>query len=167
VRFRHKRGRVWTPAWLFTGAVASVGAVSVAAIPAASATEPGPSAFFALGVLAVVGDGHDNTVVISRDAAGTILVNNGAIPVRGGTPTVANTRAITVIGGAGADTITLDEANGALPRATLIGGADNDILTGGSANDTLIGQAGNDVLLGKGGNDLLFGGRRQRHADRR
>jgi Ca2+-binding RTX toxin-like protein len=157
--FRTLRGRARTPVWLFTGAIASVGAASVAAIPTASASPSGPSAVFALGVLAVVGDVHaDNTIVVSRDAAGTILVNNGAVHINGGTPTVANTRLISLIGGPGADVLTLDEANGALPRATLIGGAGNDTLTGGSGDDTLIGQAGNDTLLGKGGKDQLFGG---------
>jgi len=118
----------------------------------------GPSAFFALGVLTVVGDAQHNTIVISRDAAGKILVNSGAVRIIGGTPTVANTRSISVIGGAGNDVLSLDEANGALPRANLFGGADNDTLTGGSAGDTLVGQAGNDTLLGKGGFDTLFGG---------
>ena len=106
----------------------------------------------------MVGDAQNNTIAISRDAAGTILVNGGAVPVQGGTPTVANTRSISVVGAAGNDMITLDEANGALPRANLFGGADNDILTGGSGGDTLAGQAGNDTLLGKGGFDTLFGG---------
>ena len=110
------------------------------------------------GVLTVFGDSLDNSIVISRNAAGTILVNNGAVAVIGGTPTVANTALIQVFGQAGNDTITLNEANGALPRANLFGGIGNDILTGGSGADLLFGQAGNDVLLGKGGFDLLFGG---------
>jgi Ca2+-binding RTX toxin-like protein len=59
---------------------------------------------------------------------------------------------------AGNDTITLNEANGALPAAQLFGGAGNDVLTGGSGGDLLFGQDGNDTLLGKGGNDFLFGG---------
>ncbi len=112
----------------------------------------------AFGVLAVVGDAQDNTIVISRDAAGRILVNNGDVRVIGSTPTVANTRTIAVVGSGGNDTITLDEVNGALPRATLIGGTGDDTLTGGSGNDQLIGQAGADTLLGKGGTDQLFGG---------
>ena len=112
----------------------------------------------AFGVLAVVGDAQDNTIVISRDAAGRILVNNGDVRVIGSTPTVANTRTIAVVGSGGNDTITLDEVNGALPRATLIGGTGDDTLTGGSGNDQLIGQAGDDTLLGKGGTDQLFGG---------
>ena len=43
------------------------------------------------GSLNVIGDALDNTTTISRDAAGRILVNGGAVPVLGGTPTVANT----------------------------------------------------------------------------
>ena len=71
-------------------------------------------------------------------------MNGGAVRILGPTPTVSNTRTIAVFGLDGNDTISLDEANGALPRATLIGGSGDDSLTGGSANDLLIGQAGND-----------------------
>ncbi|HEY7427637.1 MAG TPA: calcium-binding protein [Gemmataceae bacterium] len=110
------------------------------------------------GILTVLGDSLNNNIAVSRDAAGQILVNGGAVAVQGGTPTVANTALIQVFGQAGNDTISLDETNGALPAANLFGGDGNDILTGGSGNDMLFGQAGNDTLLGKGGNDLLFGG---------
>jgi Ca2+-binding RTX toxin-like protein len=110
------------------------------------------------GLLSVFGDSLNNTIVVSRDAAGQILVNGGAVAVKGGTPTVANTSLIQVFGQAGNDTITLNEANGALPAANLFGGDGNDVLTGGSGNDMLFGEAGNDTLLGNGGNDLLFGG---------
>jgi Ca2+-binding RTX toxin-like protein len=110
------------------------------------------------GALTVFGDSLDNSIVTSRDAAGNILVNNGAVGIIGDRPTVANTGLIQVFGQAGNDTISLDEANGALPAALLFGGAGNDTLTGGSGNDQLFGGAGNDTLLGKGGDDLLFGG---------
>jgi Ca2+-binding RTX toxin-like protein len=110
------------------------------------------------GVLSVLGDSRDNNIVVSRDAAGNILVNGGSITVTGGVPTVANTALIQVFGLAGNDQISLDEANGALPSANLFGGDGNDTLIGGSGNDLLFGQAGNDILLGKGGNDQLFGG---------
>ncbi len=110
------------------------------------------------GSLNVIGDALNNTTTISRDAAGRILVNGGAVPVLGGTPTVANTGVIQVFGQGGDDVISLNEANGALPAAQLFGGNGNDTLTGGSGNDLLFGQAGNDILLGKGGNDMLFGG---------
>src|SRR5213078_2574580 len=116
------------------------------------------TAVFSGGVLSVIGDAQNNAITVSRDAAGKLLVNGGAVAVKGGTPTVANTTLIQVVGQGGNDTITLNEANGALPRANLFGGAGNDVLTGGSGADMLFGQAGNDTLLGKGGNDLLFGG---------
>jgi hypothetical protein len=44
-----------------------------------------------VGMLAVFGDNLDNTIEVSRNAAGQILVNGGAVNVVGGTPTVANT----------------------------------------------------------------------------
>jgi len=138
---------------LLAGVVLGAAAL-LAASPASAAT----TATFSNGTLAVFGDNAANTIQISRDAAGTILVNGGAVVVRGGTPTVANTALIQVFGQGGNDVITLNEANGALPRANLFGGAGNDTLTGGSGGDQLFGQAGNDTLLGKGGFDLLFGG---------
>jgi Ca2+-binding RTX toxin-like protein len=110
------------------------------------------------GVLSVFGDNLDNTIFVSRDAAGSIFINGGAVSITGDHPTVANTATIQVFGGGGNDTISLDESNGALPAAQLFGGKGNDTLTGGSGNDLLFGGAGNDILLGKGGNDQLFGG---------
>ncbi len=111
----------------------------------------------AAGVTAI-GDTLDNAIVFSRNAAGAILINGGAVPISGGTPTVANTVRLQVFGQGGNDTITLDESNGALPAANLFGGTGNDVLTGGSGNDQIFGQDGNDTLLGRGGFDLLFGG---------
>ena len=110
------------------------------------------------GVLTVFGDALDNAITVSRDAAGNILINGGAVVIQGGTATVANTSLIQGFGLGGNDTITLNESNGALPRANLFGGDGNDTLIGGSGNDQLFGQAGNDTLLGKGGFDFLFGG---------
>jgi Ca2+-binding RTX toxin-like protein len=110
------------------------------------------------GVLTTTGDDNDNAINTSRNAAGAILVNGGAVPIQGGTATVANTALISVFGLGGNDTITLDEANGALPSAQLFAGEGNDTITGGSGGDVLDGGAGNDTLLGKGGSDSLFGG---------
>jgi Ca2+-binding RTX toxin-like protein len=87
------------------------------------------------GILTVFGDSLSNTITVSRNAAGNILVNGGAVAVLGGTSTVANTSLIQVFGQGGNDTIALSEINGALPRANLFGGADNDTLTGGSGAD--------------------------------
>src|SRR5262245_35456970 len=110
------------------------------------------------GILNVFGDAAANTITVSRNGAGTLLVNGGAVAIRGGTPTVANTALLKILGQGGDDAIFLDEANGALPAARLFGGFGNDTITGGSGGDQLFGQNGNDVLLGKGGFDLLFGG---------
>ena len=139
---------------LAAGAVLAAGMVAGTSATAHAAT----TATFSAGELNVFGDSAANNLVVSRDAAGKILVNGGAITVIGGTPTVANTTLIKVYGLGGNDVLTLSEVNGALPRANLSGGGGNDILTSGSGADQLFGQAGNDTLLGKGGNDLLFGG---------
>ncbi len=110
------------------------------------------------GILTIVGDDLDNTIIVSRNAAGGLLVNNGAVPVADGTPTVANTLLIRIFGRGGNDQLTLNEASGMLPKAELFGEEGDDTLTGGSGNDTLTGGPGNDSLLGKGGSDLLLGG---------
>src|SRR4051812_17533133 len=80
------------------------------------------ASFTPAGILTVFGDALDNNITISRDAAGKLLVNGGAVTVQGGTATVANTSLIQVFGQAGNDTITLSESNGALPQANLFGG---------------------------------------------
>jgi Ca2+-binding RTX toxin-like protein len=139
---------------LLVGTVVAVGALAGTSVAAQAAT----TATFNAGVLSVTGDSADNSLAVSRDAAGNILVNGGAIAVAGGAPTVANTTRIQVFGLDGADVLTLSEANGALPAADLFGGSGNDTVTGGSGTDQLFGQAGNDTLLGRGGSDLLFGG---------
>lgn len=119
---------------------------------------PAVTASFAGSVLTVFGDNLDNTIEISRNAAGNLLVNGGAVNVIGGTPTVASTMFIMLFGQGGDDTLTLDEAQGALPASRIFGGTGNDVITGGSGADQLFGQSGNDTLLGKGGTDFLFGG---------
>ena len=139
---------------LMTSAVLAVAALAGTAMSASAAV----TATFSNGTLSVFGDSLNNNITVSRDAAGKLLVNGGAITVAGGTPTVANTSLIQVFGQAGNDTVTISEVNGALPKANLFGGAGNDVLTGGSGNDQLFGQGGNDTLLGKGGFDFLFGG---------
>lgn len=110
------------------------------------------------GVLNVLGDSGNNIIEVSRNAAGTLLVNGGAVTVAGGTPTVANTGLVQLFGLGGNDTLTMNEANGALPAANLYGGSGNDTLNGGSAADKLFGQSGTDVLNSRGGADFLFGG---------
>src|SRR6266436_5224614 len=104
------------------------------------------------GLLSVFGDDGDNVIVTSRDAAGQILVNGGAVPVSGGTATVANTATIQLFGGAGNDVLT-----GGSGADQLFGGAGNDTLNGKGGDDLLFGGAGNDVLIGGTGSDQMFG----------
>src|SRR5215472_9624646 len=112
----------------------------------------------ATGLLSVFGSGNvNNTIKISRDAAGRILVNGGAVAIVGGVATVANTLQILAFGQIASDAISLDEANGALPAVQFFGGDGNDTLTGGSGADLLFGQAGNDTLIGGTGDDQVFG----------
>jgi len=126
------------------------------------------SAFFAGGILTVTGDDHDNTITVSRDVAGNLLVNGGAVPVIGGAPTIANTFLIRILGLKGNDALTVNGANGPMPPANLFGGEGDDTLTGsasadeldgGPGNDTLTGGDGDDTLIGGPGNDTLIGGR--------
>ena len=110
------------------------------------------------GVLTVTGDDNANAITVSRNAAGNLFVNGGAVPIAGSPATVATIQSVRVLGLGGNDALLLDETSGALPRASLSGGGGNDTLAGGSGVDTVNGDDGNDVLLGKGGNDQLFGG---------
>jgi Ca2+-binding RTX toxin-like protein len=139
---------------MLAGTALAAGLLAITSAPANAATV----ATFSNGTLTVFGDANSNNITVSRDAAGKLLVNGGAVTVTGGTPTVANTALIQVFGQAGNDVVTISETNGALPKAHLFGGGDNDVLTGGSGADQLFGQSGNDSLLGKGGFDFLFGG---------
>ena len=72
------------------------------------------------GVFATTGDSLNNMITASRDAAGTILINGGAVPIVGAKATVANAALIEVFGQEGNDTIALNETNGALPASAAI-----------------------------------------------
>ncbi len=110
------------------------------------------------GVLSIVGDNADNVINISRAADGTILINNGEVAIVGGPATVNNTTTILGLGLDGNDQITLNEFNGALPRAFLLGSSGNDLLIGGSGQDTVLGGSGNDTIRGGDNADQIFGG---------
>ncbi len=105
--------------------------------------------------LKIVADDLDNTVVVSRTAAGTILVNNGAVAIQGGPATVANTSLIMINGLGGNDALALDELNGPLPMAALFGGDGNDTLVGGSGADFAEGGAGSDTAFLGAGDDTF------------
>ena len=110
------------------------------------------------GTLAVTGDAGNNAIVVSRDAAGKLKVNNGAVAIAGGTPTAANTKLVTLAGKDGNDTLRLDETNGVLPAAVLDGGNGDDTMIGGSGADKFLGGAGKDLAVGnKGADTALLG----------
>ena len=146
-----------TRARLVTCALASGGLAALAlATPAGAAT----TAVHLRGqsVLTVVGDFRNNTILVSRDLAGGIHVDGGTVIVQGPRPTVTNIDLIRVFAGAGNDTVSFDETNGALPAADVFGSAGNDRITGSSGKDRLFGGAGSDVLIGGRGDELLSGG---------
>jgi Ca2+-binding RTX toxin-like protein len=108
----------------------------------------------ATGLLTATGDNLDNTITVSRDVAGAILINGGAVPIVGGTPSIANTTQIQLSGRGGDDVIAAD---GSLTvPMTIDGGAGDDTITGGGGADVLYGGAGNDIVTGGRGNDTAF-----------
>jgi hypothetical protein len=127
-----------------------VEALTERVMPAVTAT------FSAAGaILRVVGDALDNNVVVSRDAAGTILVNNGDVPIQGGPATVTNTHMIMINGVGGNDSLSLSEANGPMPDASIFGGDGNDVIVSGSGIDFIEGGPGNDTAFLGAGDDTF------------
>jgi hypothetical protein len=107
-------------------------------------------------LLRVVGDALDNSIVVSRNAAGTIFVNNGAVAIQGDpNPTVVNTRMIMITGGGGNDSLSLNETNGIMPAASIFGGTGNDFVVGGSQGDFIDGETGNDMIFLGAGDDTF------------
>src|SRR5262245_48969394 len=81
----------------------------------------------ATGVLTVTGDDLDNSLAVSRDAAGTLIVNGDGVivPVQGGPATAANTTLIRIFGMGGNDELIWSRSVN-LPRALIDGGAGDD-----------------------------------------
>jgi Domain of unknown function (DUF4214)/RTX calcium-binding nonapeptide repeat (4 copies) len=119
----------------------TVEALAERVLPAVTATFNG-----ATGVLTVIGDELDNSLAVSRDAAGTLVVNGdaGIVPIQGGPATAANTRLIQIFGMGGNDNLTWSRSAN-LPPALVDGGAGDDTITSGTGDDTLVGGAGDDV----------------------
>jgi Ca2+-binding RTX toxin-like protein len=105
--------------------------------------------------LSITADAAGDSLTLGTTAAGVITLN-GAV-ILGGAATAATVLNIVMDGGAGADTLRLDESNGAVPPIEFRGGDGNDQLTGGSKADNLRGGPGADKLLGNGGDDNLVG----------
>ena len=139
---------------ILAGGALAVGALAVSSVPATRPPPPAsPPACSPSSATASTTRSRSAATRPGRSSSTAARSPSSAARRRSPTPSL-----IRVFGLGGNDTITLNEANGALPAANLFGGAGNDVLTGGSGDDQLFGQAGNDTLLGKGGFDLLFGG---------
>jgi Ca2+-binding RTX toxin-like protein len=106
------------------------------------------------GILSVFGDSLNNTITISRNAAGNILVNGGAVAIQGGTSTVANTALVQVFGQAGDDT-DLNEGGAGSDTVEVNGGNGADVLLGGDGNDFIDGNQGNDLAFLGAGDDVF------------
>src|SRR5262245_33126657 len=121
---------------------------------------PATTAVFAFGVLAVYGDAGNNDIVVQSVDGNLKVTDNGEnVPIRSifTSPTLARTRAITIAGLGGDDTLTVAASMGSVP-SVLTGGAGDDVLNGGAGYDVLFGGLGNDQLNGGGEADILYGG---------
>lgn len=116
------------------------------------------TAFYVPGTstLAILGDATNNVISVGRNSAGDLLINNGTVQINGTRASASNTRFISIFGFGGNDTLKIDETNGKMPQAVLVGGEGNDTLIGGSGIDFLFGDSGNDIVDGNGGNDQAW-----------
>ena len=139
-------------------AILAAGAVIATAGPAvlfAAPANAAPTITFTGGVLTINGDAGNNGLVVGQTPAHIVTLNG--TPVLGGTVPVASVQVVRMNGGAGDDTLKLDETNGPLPGGILDGGPGNDTLIGGSKADTLIGGPDNgiDRAIGGPGDDTV------------
>jgi Ca2+-binding RTX toxin-like protein len=132
---------------------ATVGALCGSMLIAGPATAATPKHEGPL--LTITGDSTNDSLTVGRTPAGVLTLNG--TPVLGGTATTSNVLDIVMDGGAGNDTLRVDESNGAMPRLEFHGGAGNDQLVGGSRADSLFGGPDADALVGNGGDDNLVG----------
>ena len=72
------------------------------------------TASFADGVLTVNGDNAANDLAVGRNAGGDLDVNNGAVTITGGAPTLTNTSLIVINGLGGDDVIDASRLLGAM-----------------------------------------------------
>jgi hypothetical protein len=105
------------------------------------------------GILYVGGsDGNDTIAINPGGAGGSVGVTINGVSHG----TFSSLSRVVVYGGAGNDTISLQQ--NLVLDAWLFGGAGNDVLSSARGNDVLSGGAGADVLSSDRGRDLLFGG---------
>ena len=103
------------------------------------------------GQLNAIGTSANDSVTVSKTAAGYLVVINGV-----STPINGNVVRVLVDGQAGNDTLRVTDA--VLIPATISGGDGGDSLYGGGGASTMKGGAGNDTMDGAAGPDVFEGG---------
>ena len=104
------------------------------------------------GIWTIHGSPLADTIVVDRDPAHAGLLRvtiNGQVA---DTEADSSVQGIRIEGGAGNDTLRIDESNGVIAIPTT--------MLGGSGNDTLVGGSGRDWLYGGSGDDSLSGGKK-------
>ena len=104
----------------------------------------------------VLGSGGDSVNVRTALKNGVIDMGDGLdfLTLQGSGNSVSIINAEDIIGGAGADKLTLQGVNGAYVDA----GAGADVVIGTDHTDILYGNLGGDTLNGGGGDDFIIGG---------
>lgn len=123
-----------------------------------------PTANLVNGILSIVGGATDNLIAVSRDDLTNEIVYVDNL-VESGRWDSAMIQRIDIFGGAGNDTIGVDD--NVVQAVSIAGNAGNDILKAGSGPTTIDGGLGDDqifggiaadLLFGSAGNDSIFGG---------
>ncbi len=99
--------------------------------------------------------------VLTLGDDGTASNGRSKIASTGSTPTITfkdPSGALTLNLGGGNDTLTVSALDTGTKAVTVLGGAGNDSITAGAASDSLLGEAGDDTIVGAGGDDTIFGG---------
>jgi hypothetical protein len=143
-------------------AVAGAGAAGVTGIATAAADQGHlRPPMLRQGLLTIAGSPRNDTIALRLAAGdpGIIQVDVGDDGSADFSVRRAGVAEIAVAAGAGADSVVIDQLNGAFTDTiptTLNGGDGNDSLAGGSGAETLRGGLGNDSVDGNGGNDLAL-----------
>ncbi len=122
------------------------------------ASGSGVTAALVAGILSVQGTDGDDFIRIRVRSEGPrqidlIEVEGVSRPFRAG-----RVRLVVVAGGAGNDTIIMDDLGRGIVPVWFDGGPGNDFLVGGGADDVLLGGEGNDAIFGNGDNDYIDAG---------
>jgi Ca2+-binding RTX toxin-like protein len=106
--------------------------------------------------LLVQGTAGNDTINVSQQSSGDILVNVNGVTEYNGAPPTAEVGRIVIFGDDGNDDIAI--ATNVDYFAHIHGGNGADRIRGGSRADVLIGSEGDDLIHGHDGRDLLIGG---------